>query len=307
MVNVHLNGDIVRCPDIAEIHKKAAELRDKHRICKYNIHENTCPVWLIAVRSHKHCGRCCLACSAECPGHKIRKKTGNMKKQYKIDNATYRKIASASHYMVKESKYKTLFITLTFPQFKKRKYNESEINKSFSRFAHNLHEIYGVKYYIAVKELCPTSGRPHFHMLLSIKFTDFNILNGAWCAAISNICYASKNALRTEKNKIIIRSPDRAMRYACKYFAKCRGSRSNTRIVFLSMPLILKPKNEVISVETILKGYKSIYICQSSDYTTTFRITDQKEFRRFCTLYLYALFELSDNKTDFFGIPGSLN
>lgn len=306
MVNVHLNGDIIRCPDIAAIHKRAAEIRDLHCICKYNYKESSCPVWLSAVRTHKYCGRCSLAGSKECPGHKLRKKTGDMKKQYKIDNAIYRKIASASHYMVKESKNKTLFITLTFPKFKKQ-YDENEINKCFSRFINNLHENYGVKYYVAVKELCPSSGRPHFHMLLSIRFTDFAILNRAWCAAISNLCYSSKNALTTKKDNIIIRDPVRAMRYACKYFSKTKGSRSNTRIVFLSLPLILKPKHENISIQDILQGYKSIQISQTSDYTTAFRITDKKEFTKFCNLYLYALFELTDSKTDFTGFPGSLN
>lgn len=307
MVNIHLNGDIVRCPDISEIQKKVSEIRDVHRICKYNIHENTCPAWLIDVRSHKYSGRCCLAGSDQCPGHKRQSEHAKKKKTYSINNQVYRKLASASHYMVKESKHKTIFITLTFPPFKKRNYDENEINKSFSRFINNLHENYGVRYYIAVKEYCPSSGRPHFHLLLSIKFTDFRVLNNAWNSAISNLCQHSPNALTTNPDNIIIRSPERAMRYACKYFAKSRGSRSNTRIVFLSMPLILKPKREEISIQDILTGYKSIFIQQTSDYTTSFRITDPKEFHRFCETYLYALFELSANKTDFRAVPGSFN
>lgn len=332
MVNVHLNGDIVRCPDIREIHKKAAEIRDQHKICKYGFHENTCSAWLCAVRTHKFCGRCSLAGSDQCPGHKRRTETGKKEKSYSIDAKVYRKLSSAAHYMVKKSKRKTIFITLTFPPFKKNKYNENEINKSFSRFIHNLHENYAVKYYVAVKEYCPTSGRPHFHVLLSIRFASFIDLNNAWCCAISGLCKHSKNALTTNKNAVIIRTPERAMRYACKYFSKCRGSRNNTRLVFVSNNLLSHPETKItynektgeifeikrirvsniqksinIPVNKILEGYKSIYILQTSDYSTAFRITDKNEFSRFCQTYLYNLFELTGNFVNFSGVPGSLN
>jgi hypothetical protein len=312
MINVHLNGDIVRCPDIKEIHKRASEIRDKHKICIYNIHETTCRVWqsthqnLNGLNIAECTGRCNLASSISCPGHIRQSNHARKQKIFRIDNKVYRKIASASHYMVKESEYKTIFITLTFPPFK-IKPDEKQINQCFSRFAENLHKNYGVKYYIAVKEHCPTTGRPHFHHLLAIRFTDFSILNNAWCSAISDICESSPNALQTNKGKVIVRSPGRAMRYACKYFAKCRGAKSETRLIFMALPLILKPKNDYISVNDILKDYKSIYIQQTSDFTTCFRITDSKEFDRFCNLYLYALFELSSNKTDFTGVPGSFN
>jgi len=70
----------------------------------------------------------------------------------------------------------------------------------------------------------------------------------------------------------------------------------------MSLPLILKPKKEFCYIEDVLKGYKPIFIQQTSDFTTCFRITDSGEFDRFCNQYLYALFELSDKKTDFTGL-----
>ncbi len=314
MINVHLNGDIVRCPNISEIQKRVSEIRDLHKICIYNIFESTCEHWqnthqnLNGLNVSRCAGRCNLAGSVNCPGH-IRQSThANKQKTFSIDNKVYRKIASASHYMVKASEHKTLFITLTFPPFIKKKYDDKKINQCFSRFVNNLHENYGVKYYIAVKEYGSDNNRPHFHLLFSIRFTSFTVLNNAWCSAISDICQSSPNALTTKKDHVIIRSPGRALRYACKYFSKCRGSRSNNRLVFISLPLLLRPKQvHDKPVQDILKDYKGVYIQQTSDYTTCFRITDAKEFDRFCNLYLYHLFELDNKKTDFSGVPGSFN
>lgn len=312
MLNIHLNGDIVRCPNIPEIQKRVQEIRDKHRICKYNIHEDTCEAWQsnykswMNIKNNGCSGRCSLFGSDKCPGYLRQKNHGRKEKTYSIDNKTYRKISSGAHYMVKASEEKTLFVTLTFPTFKINNY-EKEINKCFSRFCNNLHENYGVKYYIAIKEYGENTNRPHFHMLLSIKFTDFNILNRAWCAAISDICYPSRNAFTTNKN-VIIRSPGRALRYACKYFSKQRGSKSKSRLVFMSLPLVLKPVRIVNKpVEDILKDYKGIYIQQTSDYTTCYRITNAFEFDRFCNLYLYELFDLGLNNTDFTGIINDKN
>ena len=186
MINVHLNGDIVRCPDMREIQARAAEIRDLHRICKYNIHESSCPAWQIAVRTHKYCGRCSLAGSDSCPGHQIRTKLGKKEKQFKIDNQVYRKISSAAHYLVKESNNKVLFLTLTFPQFKK-KVTYDETNKCFSKFVENLRTNYCCQGYIAVREFGEKSHRVHYHLLCSLPYIPFPLLNNAWCNAIKDI------------------------------------------------------------------------------------------------------------------------
>lgn len=306
MINVHLNGDIVRCPNMAVIQTRLKEKRDQELCCDYGTREIYCPDWYafiqrqVKIQAFSEFGRCYLKGSDLCPMHKKRVETGKMEKSFKIDNPVYRKISSGAHYMVKESQFKTLFITLTFPKFKKG-INEKDINKCFSRFMENLHNNYDVTYYIAVRERGKKNNRYHFHLLLAIRFVDFNILNDAWCSAISDIANSSDNALQSDRKTLFISRPGKALRYCCKYFAKQRGSKSKTRIVFMSMPLLLKHKKEYCSVETILKDYKSIYIQQTSDFTTCFRITDSKEFDKFCNQYLYALFELSDKKTDFTG------
>ena len=298
MINLHLNGDIVRCPDMRAIQTRAAEIRDSHNICKYNYHENTCPEWLIKVNTHKHCGRCTLAGSADCPGYQNRLKIGLLTKTFSINNKIYRKCASAAHYLVKESKNKVLFLTLTFPKFK-RKVSDNEINSYFSKYVENLRTNYDCGGYVAVREFGKNTHRIHFHILLSIPFVPFPILNRAWCNCISDICYNSGRAVLSDPKTRFIKNPTRAMRYVCKYFAKCKNQKSLSRLIFISNNVIQKPVSLVGSVIEILKGYKSIYINQTSDYSTCFRITDNNEFDRFCNNFLYPLFELQVKKPDY--------
>ena len=349
MINVHLNGDLIRCPDISEIHKRGSEIRDKHNICCYGYLKYNCECFLQSLKEDKKIkkvepGRSCpYSGCLNCSGHKLRVEHGKKEKTYSINNQVYRKISSASHLMVKISENKILFVTLTLPPFKYKQFKkckngicqkifESEINRCFSKFIHNLHENYGCRDYIAVKEYCPSSGRPHFHLLFSLRFTSFIDLNSAWCSALSDICFSSKNAFTSKKGSVIIRNPGRALRYACKYFAKNRGSRNNTRLVFVSNNLLSHSEKSFItdasgvvlsevkkrvsnivkheyynSINDILENYKSISILQTSDYSTRFRITDNFDFDRFCTNYLYNLFDLKQNNTDFEGLPGSLN
>jgi hypothetical protein len=309
MINVHLNGDIVRCPDIAAIHKRANEIRELHRICIYNFHEDTCQAWqqsLINWRNVKKngtCGKCMLCATDSCPGHVDRTFKGLRKKTFKIDSTIYRKISSTAHYLVKESNNRVLFITLTFPQFKK-KITYNEINTYFSKFVKNLRNNYDCGGYIAVREFGKKTHRVHFHLLLSIPFVPFAALNDTWCNTIKDICAYSDHALTTDKKTLFIRNPGRALRYVCKYFAKGLGQSSDTRLVFISNNILQKPKQIKDSIENILSGYKGIFIQQTSDYTTSYRITNNKDFERFCNNFLYPFFELStDKKTNIYSFP----
>lgn len=303
MINIHLNGDIVRCPDIAAIHRRIAEQREAENRCKYGIIEWKCERWkafvmkLPEIKKFSDCGRCIFAYSESCPMHRNQVKTGSMQKKFKIDNQVYRKMASTAHYLVKESKSKTLFITLTFPKFKK-KISDNEINKYFCRFVKNLRDYYECGGYIAARERGKKRNRIHFHLLLSIPFVPFLVLNAAWCRCIKDICYFSKNAITSDPKTRFINNPARAMRYVCKYFAKCKNQNSDSRLIFMSNNIIQKAKNMYGSVNDLLKGYKGIYIQQTSDYTTCFRITDSKEFDRFCNNFLYPFFELSFKKNE---------
>jgi hypothetical protein len=298
VINIHLNGDIVRCPDIAAIHKRAAEIRDQHGICKYNFHENQCSTWLIAVRTHKYSGRCIFAGCPDCPGHKFHTKTGKKEKTFKIDDQVYRKVSSAGHYLIKKSKPKTLFLCLTFPEFKK-KVSDDEINKRFSKYVENLRKNYDCGGYIAVREYGEEKGRIHFHLLLSISFVDFRILNDAWCHSIKDICHYSKNALTSDPETRFIYNPVTALRYVCKYISKAKGQVSTSRLVFISNNIIQKAFQYTGNVRDFLTGYKSITFRQTSDYTTAFRINDANEFYLFCKKFLYPLFELSDEKPEY--------
>jgi len=304
MINNHLNGDIVRCPDIAEIKIRLNEMKEKKHICKYNYHEDNCSTWQSSlvnwqnIKQNGCAGRCMLSGTLLCPGHIIQTKTGEKEKLFKINNQVYRKLASTAHYLVKESKNKVLFLTLTFPKFKK-KVTDNEINKYFSKYVENLRKNYDCGGYIAVREFGKETHRVHFHLLLSIPFVPFPVLNAAWCHCIKDICHFSKNAVTSDPKTRFIRNPVRAMRYVCKYFAKTKGRTSKTRQVFISNNIIQKAIKYFGNVRDFLTGYESITFTQTSDYATMFRINDPKEFDHFCNKFLYPLFELSVKKPEY--------
>jgi hypothetical protein len=264
--------------------------------------ESNCQPWLIAIRTHKYSGRCILGGCDDCPGHKLHTELGKKEKSFQITNTKYRDMSSAAHYLVKESNSKVLFITLTFPKFKK-KVTDNEINTYFSKFVENLRQNYDCGGYVSVRERGEKHNRVHFHLLLAIPFVPFNVLNDSWCHCIKDICYYSKNALQTDRKTVFIRNPVRALRYVCKYFAKAKNQASKSRLVFMSNNILQKPFKYVGNVRDFLTGYESITFTQSSDFSTLFRITDAREFNRFCETFLYALFELSDKKTDLYSFP----
>jgi hypothetical protein len=277
-----------------EIQKRVQEVRDAHRICKYNVHEDNCDTWLKQFK----CGRCSLSGSDICPGHIKRTWDGLKAKNFKIDGGVYRKLSSAAHYLVNESKTKTLFITLTFPAFKRKVSNE-EINQLFSKFVENLRTNYNCGGYIAVREFGKANHRIHFHLLCAIPFVPFTDLNNTWCNTIKNICVYSRRALLTDNKTIFIREPTRALRYVCKYFSKAKGQSSKTRLVFISNNIIQKPRvfPGNINFRDVLTGY-GFTVHHTSDYTTMFRVENPVEFKRFCYKFLYPFFELSDKKPE---------
>ena len=315
MINIHLNGDIVRCPDIARIQAEAKELRYRHRICKFNEHEDDCKVWQNSLECYQEIKKnskevhCCLTCSDKCPGRKKHIDTGRMQKSFNIDNVNYRKLASSAYYLVKTSQFKTLFITLTFPPFKK-KVNEKEFNQYFSKFVENLRTNHNAAGYVAVRERGDVNNRYHFHLLLSIPFISFITLNHIWCNTISDICEFSKCAVRTTKETLFINNPGYALRYVCKYFAKSKGATSRTRVIFISNNLIRYPRHfdnkncEYYTPQDMFDDYKSIRITKTSDFTTGYRITDAKEFDRFTENILNKLFNLTKENNNLF-CPGT--
>jgi hypothetical protein len=316
MINIHLNGDIVRCPDIKANFLRIAQIKDTHRICKYNYHEDNCQAWqnsLInwqSVKRNQNCGRCILSGTISCPGHLKQIETGKKKKVYRIDNTVYRKMTSAAHGLLKQSQYKTLFILLTFPKFKKEP-DEKQINQCFSKFMENLRTNYNCSGYVAVRERGEIGNRYHFHLLCSLPYCSFTVLNRAWCHSISDLCYFSKNALTHKRKTLYIKDAGRALRYCCKYMAKGKGQQSDTRLIFISNNILSysRPKQfdntncEYYTFNDLKDDFKSISSAITSDYTTSFRINDQKEFERFCNDYLYKIFKLPIKNVDFYTSP----
>ena len=182
MLSVHFNGEVVRHRDMNAIHRFTQERNDKENRCKYGVQFLNCAVWVKHLQERPEIqklstyGSCTMAGCELCPHYKQRKSAGNKKKEFTIDWKTYRKIASAAHYMLKESEHKSVFITLTFPQWIRKPlinngtkksihagqpakhkltksfYYDEITNKLFSRFAENLRSNYKCNHYIAVKE-----------------------------------------------------------------------------------------------------------------------------------------------------------
>lgn len=319
MLSVHFNGEIVRHRDIRLIQHRIKERYSKERRCKYGIQEIYCYTWQEKcierpeIKKLSEFGMCNLCGSDLCPARKKRKQTGNEKKTYKIDWSVYRKLSSAAHYMIKEGEHKTIFITLSFPQWKTKSgtpakhkltksfYYDEITNKLFSKFAENLRENYKCSHYCAVKEFGKLNNRVHFHLLACIPFVDFRKLNRSWNNTIKNHCFYSNNALQSDKNNVILRNPARAVRYVCKYFVKTYGRESETRIVFISNNTLRRPvqiKEIDYNHIDLLKQFKGIRIT-TYEHVTVFKITEPREFNKFCIKFLYPLFECSVKKSEF--------
>lgn len=326
MLSVHFNGEVVRHKDMNLISRYTQERNDKENRCKYGIQFLNCESWVNHLKERPEIkklsefGSCTMAGCNLCPHYKQRKSAGNKKKTFTIDWKTYRKISSAAHYMLKEGEYKSVFITLTFPQWirppkskragepashklTKSIYYDELTNKLFSKFAENLRENYDCSHYIAVKEYGARFGRVHFHLLACLPYISFARLNDSWNNSISDYCSYSNNALQTDKkSSSIIRNPNRAVRYVCKYISKSFGQQSGTRIVFISNKTIRPPvkiKEYIYNHIDYLKQFKSIQI-KTYDHVTVFKITDPKEFNKFCQKFLYPLFECTIKSTEFY-------
>jgi hypothetical protein len=312
---VHLNGDIVVCPDTAEEYIKRQRRYDSEYSCKYGVKEELCCSYSDYFRSLEQPGgmnnnysRC--PGGDFCPFVKKLQKASKRKKTYKIDNSTYRKIASAGQYLMRTNKNKCIFFTLTFPPFRQRVTNKM-INEAFSKFVENLRRNYHCAGYVAVREFGLQRGRVHFHIICAMPFVPFTKLNAAWCHAIRDISWPSPNALQTEKGRAVIYDAAGALRYICKYFSKAYGQESATKIVFISNNILSTPvevvtqDGEIIrrrqsnltremtgNIEKHLQGYKMIYI-RSYDWSTVYSIRDKDSFSRFMTDKINVLFGLT--------------
>lgn len=284
MVTLHHSGDIVTHPDHAANFRARMDKYDRQNMCRYGVKISLCEDYInaenlrIARQSKPEAirfNKCTYGNCGVCPRYIQQKQYGETPKQFSITNAHYRRIADQAAYMKETQKYKLLFITLTFGKFKKNGITDKQANECFSKFMENLSANYGRGNYIAVKEHGDENNRVHFHLIIDMPFIDFRVLNRAWCAATSDYCDYSANALTTDREARFIKSTVSAVKYICKYISKCRGQRSDSRIIFTSRELSqaeLKTDFSGNDFTEILKQYRSIQVYKCNDYTWRYSI-----------------------------------
>lgn len=139
----------------------------------------------------------------------------------------------------------------------------------------NLKTNYKLHSYVAVKENTKR-GRPHFHCVLDIPFTDFKKLNSAWCSSFRNYMPGSNNAFTTGRRPIVSHVHD-VSRYITKYITKTEAAQQTvkpeSRQYFISENIQSKPG--LIQFNTLIylltKSKYSIYV---GDWFTVYKIHD---------------------------------
>ena len=163
------------------------------------------------------------------PGGRV---NGNKRKHFLLTSKHKRLIRSSAIRQALTAKYKLLFCTLTFPG----DISQREANKCFSNFTDNLKTNFKLHSYVAVKENTKR-GRPHFHCLFDIPFTDYKVLNKAWNSAFDHLFNFSRNAFTTGRNPII-QNIGHAVGYITKYITKTVKAQTDvkpeTRQYFIS-------------------------------------------------------------------------
>ena len=195
-------------------------------------------------------------------------------KHFVLSGKHKRVIRSAAIRLFLKKHYGILFCTLTFTQ----DIEETAANKCFSNFMDNLKTNFKLVDYVAVKELTK-KGRPHYHCLLDIPFTDFKKLNKAWIATFSALMPGSRNAFTTGRQPII-RDIHTVVRYITKYITKVERSnfetKPATRQYFISRGTACKP--------VLIPDWLRSYLVQThrpdefeGDFFTWWRLRDWAE------------------------------
>ena len=285
MVTLHHAGDIVTSPDHRANYFRRMDRYERAGKCKYGVTVWQCPE---AVAENKKMARtsrvdtekCVLGNCGACPRLIASVENGIKEKKFTVANKHYRKIADQAAYMKENSKHKLLFITLTFGAWKDKPITENDANKCFSRFVENLKTNYERGNYIAVRERSDeNSKRLHYHCIIELPFIPFAALNAAWNSAISDHCEYSKSALTTDREARIIKSTVSVVKYICKYISKCRGQRSETRLIFTSRELSqaeLTKDFDGNDLPEVLRSFRSIQIYKCNQWTWRYNISCPK-------------------------------
>ena len=164
---------------------------------------------------------------------------GKKRKTFGLNGKHRRVIRSSAVRQALCVKYNIMFACLTFTQ----NISQEDANKCFSNFVDNLTTNFKLNSYVAVKENTK-QGRPHFHILLDLPFTDYKILNSAWCSSFRRHMPGSRNAFTTGRNPII-RNVDGVIRYITKYITKVSHAQEEieptTRQYFISQNVHCRP------------------------------------------------------------------
>lgn len=315
---LHYNGSVVCHPDTTGSYEKKVQGYTRAGLCHRGCQKTTCPALLQYWRDQSDAAgkpryidlskACHLDKSPEykklCPAHLKTVADGCKEKTFVIDNRVYNELADRAAWLYNASKNKLLFITLTFPKFK-RKVNENELNEAFSRFIENCRATYDADGYIGVREGDGVTKRYHYHIILSIPFVDFRTLNSAWLHAIQDFCHYSPNALTTDRKARFIKSVNSAVRYVCKYMSKSRNAVSKTRIYFVdrrTAQAIVKTPFDY-SMDTVKTAFPSLRSYQYNDYVCRYTIADRREADEFFKAAVLILFSHSEGDAELYFYP----
>lgn len=182
---------------------------------------------------------------------------GKTAKTFYINNRHYRSVSSSSVKLWQKRKNAIIFVTLTFPEF----IQEIDANICFSKFVENLKVNYQLNHYLAIKELTE-AGRPHFHCLFDLPFTDVYKLNKAWTMTYREFMPYSANALRlgSPKHGTVVKNINQCVKYLCKYMSKIKDSDKNrykARCIFMSRSIRSRPVDiQEADLRRIIELYK---------------------------------------------------
>ncbi len=280
-LSIYLNGDIVSSASptkASNINQRQWRL-DNDR-CRHGIKRWDCEKYTKYRRSKGFSDErkgCPHHEAVDCPFLHSRHENGKKQKTFKITYPAYRQLTCQVIKSSHSNHYKLLFLTLTFPPFREGVVlPPGTANKLFSKFIHNLRKTYSAGDYIAVREGDGITKRLHFHLIVSMPFVSFKIINSYWNEVIKDYCLPSNNSVTTKKDSVIIRDPIKAARYVCKYLSKVyhesKAAPSETRIIFTSHNSEgLRTDVSAYEINQITKGYTTEIVILN-DYCTMYKV-----------------------------------
>lgn len=317
MVTLHYSGNMVKHPDTKAAYNRKIERYEKEGKCLYGVTCYKCPFFQQKAKQQPlnkplNSSVCHYTRHKDCPGNIKQQQAGKERKKFTLTGRHYREIADRTAWMFQNAKSKILFITLTFPKFK-RDVTETELNQAFSKFVENLASTYKRGHYLAVREGTTfeqgndIDKRYHYHLVIELPFIDFRTLNNSWLHAISDFCEPSSNALTTDREARFIKSVASVVRYISKYISKAKGQGSSTRIIFTDRETAQAQIKTRIDnhIDEFKEAFKTLESYELNDYVTVYSIRDRREADRFFNQVVKILFDSHSPGTELYHFPDS--